>query len=326
MSDKKILVSGVKPTGKLHIGNYFGALKQFVDLQNEYNSYIFVADLHALTSQQNAAELNADIKNIILDYLAIGLDPKNITLYKQSDIPEVTELSWIFSCLTTMPYLQRAHAYKDAEAKNKELNVGVFNYPLLMAADILLPGADVVPVGKDQRQHIEIARDSADKFNRTFGETFKMPKELIIENRQVVPGTDGQKMSKSYGNTLELFAEDDDIKKAVMSIVTDSKTPDEPKDPETDNVFALHKLFAEGPEFEDLKERYEAGKIGYKESKEILVNNITAFITPFREKRKELAKNEDLVRNILEEGKNKIRPIIEAKMNEVRDKVGLTIK
>lgn len=326
MSNKKILVSGVKPTGKLHIGNYFGALKQFVDLQSEYNSHIFVADLHALTSQQSAGELNQDIRNIVLDYLAIGLDPKNITLYKQSDIPEVTELAWIFSCLTTMPYLQRAHAYKDAEAKNKELNVGVFNYPLLMAADILLPDADVVPVGKDQRQHIEIARDCADKFNRAFGETFKMPKELIIENRQVVPGTDGQKMSKSYGNTIELFAEDEDIKKAVMSIVTDSKTPDEPKGPENDNVFALHKLFTEGPEFEDLRERYEAGKIGYKESKEILVKNITAFISPLREKRKELAKDKDLVKNILEEGKNKIRPIIESKMNEVRDKIGLTIK
>ncbi len=326
MSDKKILVSGVKPTGKLHIGNYFGALKQFVDLQSEYNSYIFVADLHALTSQQNAGELNVDIKNIVLDYLAIGLNPQNITLYKQSDIPEVSELSWIFSCLTTMPYLERAHAYKDAEAKNKELNVGVFNYPLLMAADILLPGADVVPVGKDQRQHIEIARDSADKFNRTFGETFRMPKELIVENRQVVPGTDGQKMSKSYGNTIELFAEDEDIKKAVMSIITDSKTPDEPKDPETDNVFALHKLFTEGPEFEDLRDRYEAGKIGYKESKEILIKNIAAFITPLREKRKELSSDKDLVKSILEEGKNKIRPIIESKMKEVREKVGLTIK
>jgi tryptophanyl-tRNA synthetase len=326
MAEKKILVSGVKPTGKLHIGNYFGALKQFVDLQSEYNSYIFVADLHALTSQQNASELNADIRNVVLDYLAIGLDPKNITLYKQSDIPEVTELSWIFSCLTTMPYLQRAHAYKDAEAKNKELNVGVFNYPLLMAADILLPGADVVPVGKDQRQHIEIARDSADKFNRTFGEIFKLPKELIIETRQVVPGTDGQKMSKSYGNTIELFAEDEDIKRAVMSIVTDSKTPDEPKDPETDNVFALHKLFTEGPEFEDVKDRYEAGKIGYKESKEILIKNITTFISPMRVKRMNLAADKNLVKNILEEGRNKIRPIIESKMNEVRDKVGLTIK
>jgi tryptophanyl-tRNA synthetase len=326
MAEKKILVSGVKPTGKLHIGNYFGALKQFVDLQSEYNSYIFVADLHALTSQQNASELNTDIRNIVLDYLAIGLDPKNITLYKQSDIPEVTELSWIFSCLTTMPYLQRAHAYKDAEARNKELNVGVFNYPLLMAADILLPGADVVPVGKDQRQHIEIARDCADKFNRAFGETFKLPKELIIENRQVVPGTDGQKMSKSYGNTIELFAEDEDIKKSVMSIVTDSKTPDEPKDPETDNVFALHKLFTEGPEFEDVRDRYEAGKIGYKESKDILVKNITAFISPLRIRRIKLAEDKDLVKNILEEGKNKIKPIIEQKMNEVRDRVGLTIK
>lgn len=326
MSNKKILVSGVKPTGKLHVGNYFGALKQFVDLQNEYHSHIFVADLHALTSQQSAQQLNADIRNVVLDYLAIGLDPQNVTLYKQSDIPEVAELSWIFSCLTTVPYLMRAHAYKDAEAKNKEINVGVFNYPLLMAADILLPDADVVPVGKDQRQHIEIARDCADKFNRAYGETFKMPKELIIENTQVVPGTDGQKMSKSYGNTIELFAEDEDIKKVVMSIVTDSKAPDEPKDPEADNVFALHKLFTEGPEFAELRDRYESGKIGHKESKEILIKNIIAFIAPLREKRKALASDENLVRNILEEGKNKIRPLVESKMNEVREKVGLTIK
>lgn len=326
MADKKILVSGVKPTGKLHIGNYFGALKQFVGLQDEYRSHIFVADLHALTTQQNPSILNEDIKNVILDYLSIGLDSKKVVLYKQSDIPEVAELSWIFSCLTTMPYLMRAHAYKDAEAKNKEINSGVFNYPLLMAADILLPGADVVPVGKDQKQHVEISRDTAEKFNRIFGEVFKLPKELIIENTQTVPGTDGQKMSKSYGNTIELFATDEEIKKAVMSIVTDSKSPEEKKDPEKDNIFALHKLFTEGPEFEDIKERYEQGGIGYKESKEILIKNITNFIRPLREKREELSKDKDLVREVLEEGKKKIRPIVEEKMNEVRDKVGLTIK
>ncbi|MDQ3089924.1 MAG: tryptophan--tRNA ligase [bacterium] len=326
MINKKILVSGVKPTGKLHIGNYFGALKQFVDLQDQYDNRIFIADLHALTSQQDSNILRKDIQNMLLDYLAIGLDPQKVTLYKQSDIPEVAELSWIFSCITTMPYLMRAHAFKDSEAKNKEINVGVYNYPLLMAADILLPGADVVPVGKDQKQHVEIARDTAVKFNRIFNETFKSPQEIIIENVMTVPGIDGQKMSKSYGNTIELFAEDDDIKKAVMSIVTDSKSPDESKDPETDNIFALHKLFTEDSELEDLKRRYDKGGIGYKESKEILLKNITSFITPLREKRKELEKDKDLVRTILHEGKNKIRPIVEEKMNEIRENVGLTIK
>ncbi len=326
MAEKKILATGIQPSGKPHIGNYFGMMKQVVEMQDNASSRIFIVDYHALTSLQSAKELRENTYDVVLDFLACGLDPQKATLFKQSDIPEVTELNWIFNCITTMPYLMRAHAFKDAEAKNKEINVGKFDYPLLMAADILIQDAEIVPVGSDQKQHVEIARDTAEKFNRVFGETFKLPEAYIKEEVKTIPGIDGQKMSKSYGNTIELFAEDDEIKKAVMSIVTDSKAPEEAKDPETDNIFALHKLFTEGPEFEDLKERYEKGGIGYKESKEILVKNITNFITPLREKRKELEKNKDLVRSVLEEGKAKIRPIVEKKMEEVRDKVGLTLK
>lgn len=326
MAEKKILVSGIQPSGKPHIGNYFGMMKQVVEMQDSASSRIFIVDYHALTSVQNAEELRQNTYDVVLDFLAIGLDPDKTILFKQSDVPEVTELNWIFNCITTMPYLMRAHAFKDAEAKNKEINVGKFDYPLLMAADILIHEADIVPVGSDQKQHVEIARDTAEKFNRVFGETFRIPEPFIKPQVMTVPGIDGEKMSKSYGNTIGLFAEDEEIKKSVMSIVTDSKSPDEPKDVEKDNIYALHRLFTEGPEFEDLTERYTNGGIGYKESKEILIKNIISFISPLREKRKQLENEKDLVRKVLEEGKNKIRPIIENKMLEVRDKVGLTIK
>ena len=254
-SEKKVLLSGVKPTGKAHIGNYFGALRQFVDLQDTYQSHIFVANYHALTTVRDAEKLRNYTLDIVLDYLAIGLDPQKTTIFLQSDVPEVTELAWIFNCITTMPYLSRAHAFKDAEAKSKEVNVGTFDYPLLMAADILIQDADVVPTGADQKQHIEIARDTAEKFNNMFGNTFKVPEPLILEKVKTVPGTDGRKMSKSYGNTIPLFGTDEEIKKTVMSIVTDSKTPAEPKDPETCNIFALHKLFS-GDQIADLEKRY----------------------------------------------------------------------
>lgn len=321
----KILISGVKPTGRPHIGNYFGAMKQFVDLQNEYRSHIFIADLHALTTVQSREELQENTLGVLIDYLAIGLDPEKTVIFKQSDVPQVTELAWVFNCLTTMPYLMRAHAFKDAEAKNKEINVGVFDYPLLMAADILIHNADAVPVGQDQKQHIEIARDTSEKFNRVFGGTFKLPEPLILDKVATVPGIDGQKMSKSYNNTIGLFAEDAEIEKAVMSIVTDSKSPEEPKDPETDNIFALHKLFTEGPEFEDLRDRYIAGGIGYKESKEVLIKNIKSFIAPLRENRKGLEQDKEKLLAILEEGGRKAREQAEEKMKEVREKVGLTL-
>lgn len=322
---KKILLSGVKPTGRPHIGNYFGAMKQFVDLQDEYDAHIFVADWHAITTVQNGEELKQNTIDVVADYLAIGLDPDKVTIYKQSDIPEHAELTWIFNCITTVPYLMRAHAFKDSEAKNKEINVGVFDYPILMAADILLYNADVVPVGQDQKQHIEYARDTAEKFNRIYGATFKLPKDLIIENVAIVPGIDGQKMSKSYGNTIGLFAEDDEIKKAVMSIPTDSKGIEDKKDPDNDNVFALHKLFTPSRELDELRDRYLNGGIGYKESKEILINNITQFIAPLREKRKEIIANQSLIFDVLRRGGEKAKKQAELKMNEVRKKVGTDI-
>jgi len=320
---KKILVSGVKPTGRPHVGNYFGAMKQFVDLQNEYDARIFVADFHAMTTVQNAAELSRNSLDVAIDYLALGLDPKKVILYKQSDVPEVCEATWMFNCITTMPYLMRAHAYKDAEAKNKEINVGLFDYPLLMAADILLHDADVVPVGQDQKQHVEYARDTAEKFNRIFGETFKLPDVLIYEHVKIVPGTDGRKMSKSYGNTIPLFAEDDEIKKAVMGIPTDSKGINEPKDPESDNVFALHKLFGSADEVAQIEKRYREGGLGYKESKEMLVESICSFIAPLRMRRAIIAQDESAVRAILEEGGQRARDIIHVKMAEVRKRVGV---
>jgi len=319
---KKILLSGVKPTGRPHIGNYFGAMKQFVDLQEKYDTRIFIANYHALTTLQDAKELRENTLDIAIDYLAIGLDTQNVSLFVQSDVPEVSELAWIFECITTMPYLERAHAYKDAKTKGEEINAGTFNYPLLMSADILLQNADVVPVGADQKQHLEFTRDVVEKFNRLFGETFKMPEPLILEDVKIVPGTDGRKMSKSYGNTIPLFAEDEEIKKAVMSIVTDSKAPEEPKDPEEDNVFALHKLFS-GKELSEIEKRYKNGTMGYKESKEILIKNIASFMVPLREKRSLIAKDKEAVIKILKNGGNIARSTAKAKMIQVRKMTGL---
>ena len=313
---KKVFLSGVQPSGKPHIGNYFGAMKQFVELQNEHDGYVFIADYHALHSLRNPKEMNENIKNVLLDYLAIGLDPKKVIFFKQSDISEHTELTWIFDTITTMPFLMRAHAFKDAEAKNKEIDVGTFNYPVLMAADILLYGPDVVPVGADQKQHVEIARDIAEKFNRTYGETFKLPNSMIMKDTAIVPGTDGRKMSKSYGNTIPLFAEHDEIKKCVMSIVTDSSggIPQ--------NVFAIHKLFRAEAELKKIYEE-KAGK--YKELKELLVEDIEKFIAPLREKRKEFAKDIPKALAILKFGGEKAKKVAGKKMTEVREKIGVNV-
>lgn len=324
---KKILLSGVKPTGIPHIGNYFGAMRQFVNLQNsgEYDNLFMIADYHALTTSQNREELSRAIFDVITTYLAIGIDPERSVIFKQSDVSEHTELSWIFDCITTMPYLMRAHAYKDAEAKNKEISVGTFNYPMLMAADILLYDTDVVPVGADQKQHVEYARDTAEKFNRIFGESFKLPDAHILEGVAVVPGIDGRKMSKSYGNTIPLFAEDAEIDKLVMSIVTDSKGVSDIKDPVTDNVFALHKLFSTPQEIEELEVKYREGQIGYADSKKLLSEKVRAFVQPLREKKKELENNREHVLTILKKGGEEARVRAEKKMSDVRNKVGVSI-
>jgi len=321
---KPILLSGVKPTGALHVGNYLGAIKQFVDLQKDHEMYVMLADYHALNTMQNKEEMQRLIKELVAGYVAVGLDPNKVTIFKQSDITEHTELTWVFNTITTMPYLMRAHAFKDAEAKNKDISVGTFDYPMLMAADILLYSPDVVPVGKDQKQHIEFARDTAMKFNNTYGETFKLPKEIIPEEVAVIPGVDGQKMSKSYNNVIPLFGTDEEIDKAVMSITSDSTPKGEPLDPATDITFKLHEHFSKG-QIEELKERYLKGDIGYKESKEILTANVKALIAPMREKHNALLNNPGKIKKILEKGGKRAKKVAEKKMAEVKNAVGVTL-
>lgn len=324
--NKKILLSGVQPTGQLHIGNYFGAMKQFVDMQDDYQSIYMIADYHALNFIQNSEELHQNIMDVVLGYLAIGLDPQKSIIFKQSDVSEHTELAWIFDTFTTMPYLMRAHAYKDAESKDKEISVGTFNYPMLMAGDILLYDTDVVPVGADQKQHVEYARDTAQKFNFIFKkDVFKLPESKILEKAAVVPGTDGQKMSKSYGNTIGLFASLDEITKAVMSIPTDSKPIDEPRNPEEDNVFKLHKLFIQGQPLDEIRDRYTKGGISHKESKELLIKNMNAFIAPLREKREQLVHDTDYILDVLKEGGKRAKLKAEHKMELVREAIGVKL-
>ena len=314
---KKTLLSGIKPTGRPHVGNYFGAMKQFVDLLNsgDYHCYIFIADYHGLNFIQNAEEMKRNILDLAIDYLAIGLDPNKAVIFKQSDVSAHTELCWIFDTITTMPYLMRAHAFKDAEAKNKEINVGSFNYPMLMAADILLYDTDVVPVGQDQQQHVEYARDTAQKFNHIFQtETFKLPEHMIMKEVAVVPGTDGQKMSKSYGNTIPLFSTREQIVKAVMSIVTDS-TGAMPM-----NVYNIHKLLkAES----DLLPIYETNFGKYKVLKDMLVEDLDSFIKPLREKREKIAADVKYVAKVLTEGAEKARAQADKKLIEAKKAIGV---
>jgi tryptophanyl-tRNA synthetase len=322
---KKRLLSGIQPSGIIHLGNYFGAIKQFVDLQKDYDTSIFIADFHAITTIQNGKQLKQNILDVVMDYLACGLDPEKICLFKQSDIPEITELAWYFNCITPMPFLERATAYKDAHMKAKEINVGLFDYPVLMAADILIQDSDIVPVGADQKQHIEYARDIALKFNNIYGETFKLPEGLILKEVSIVPGIDGRKMSKSYKNTIPLFGTDEEIKKMVMSIVTDSKRPEDKKNPDDCNIYKIHKLFLSVENLIKLRKRYTDGGLSYKESKDMLYNEIISFISPMREKRKYYENNLDEVKKILEDGKIKARKIIEDKMKIIRNKVGTNI-
>lgn len=320
---KKRLLSGIKPTGDIHIGNYFGAMRQFLDLQNEYESFIFIADYHALNQIQNPKEMAQYSLDIAKAYLAIGLDPKKVALFKQSDVPAVTELAWIFNCLTPIAELERAHAYKDAKAKNNPINMGLFDYPVLMAADILLYNSDVVPVGQDQKQHLEIAQDTAKKFNRIFGETFKVPQELILKDVGAIKGLDGRKMSKSYKNTIGLFDDEKTINKKAMCITTDCRRADEPKDVEACSVFSLHRLFSAEAELKKLEKQYCEGSISYKESKELLAEKINKFLNPIREKKAELDKNPKLVEKILKEGAERAAAEAEKMIKEVKKKIGV---
>ena len=317
---KKVLLSGIQPSGKPHIGNYFGMIKQLLSDQEKYEVYALIVDYHAMKSVKSPSEMSDNITAVVLDYLALGLDPKKVTFFKQSDVSEHTELCWIFDTITTMPYLMRAHAFKDAEAKNKEIDVGTFNYPMLMAADILLYNPDIIPVGADQKQHIEITRDTAEKFNKIYGETFKLPEAMIMKDVSVVPGTDGRKMSKSYGNTIPLFAEYEEIKKAVMSIVTDSGEGKEEGKPK--NVYAIHNLLRPASELDPI---YKSKTGKYKELKELLIEDLEKFIAPIRERRKELEKDIPGALAILKEGGERAKRIASLKMNEVREKIGVRI-
>ena len=311
---KQKLLTGLQPSGALHIGNYFGVLKPFVEMYEKYESYLMVADYHALTTLKEPEELRRNIADVVRDYLAVGIDPNKVVIFQQSQVSQHTELTWIFNSLVTMSFLELAHAYKDKEARGLEANVGLFDYPVLMACDILLYDTDVVPVGQDQRQHVEYTREIAGKFNNQYGETFVLPRAQILENVAVVPGTDGKKMSKSYGNTISLFGTKDEIKKAVMSIVTDSKA----ESPE--NVYAIHKLFRERDE---LSELYKTNKGQYKILKEALIEDIEAVITPMREKRASVSDKD--VQKILKEGSEKAREQAETKMCGVRKKIGVTL-
>jgi len=326
MSEQKpVLVSGIKPTGDLHIGNYFGAMRQLVELSKtgKYRPFIFVADYHALNTMQDAGDMQKRTRELVTAYIAVGLDPNpkgapsgGVTFFKQSDVPAHTELAWIFDTITTMPYLMRAHAFKDAEARSKEISVGTFNYPMLMAADILLYDAAVVPVGADQKQHIEIARDTAEKFNRTFKtDVFKLPEPYIMPEVAVVPGTDGQKMSKSYNNIIPLFASHDELAKCVMSIVTDSSGE------RPENVFAIHKLVKSEEELVPIYAQHEGN---YKALKEILIEDLDRYLAPMRAKYEELANNPGLIDEALMQGKQEARAITEAKMEQVRKAIGVS--
>lgn len=318
MTDSKpVLVSGVKPTGDLHIGNYFGAMRQFVDLTKEgkYRPYIFVADYHALNSMQDAEEMRKRIKETVMAFIAIGLDPETVVLFKQSDVPAHTELCWIFDSITTMPYLMRAHAFKDSEAKNKEISVGTFNYPMLMAADILLYDADVVPVGADQKQHIEYTRDTAEKFNRVFkAEVFKLPEPHIMPEVAIVPGTDGEKMSKSYGNVIPLFGSREELVKRVMSIVTDSSGG------RPENVYAIHKLVRSESELGKMYSEHEGN---YKMLKELLIEDLDRYLSPIRAKYEEVRSEPGIIDDVLARGAQEARAVSEAKMEQVRQAIGV---
>ncbi len=311
-SGKKTLLTGLQPSGDLHIGNYFGALKPFVDAYGKYDSYLMIADYHALTSLHDRDALRQNTIEVVKDYLAAGINPAKAVIFKQSDVPAHTELAWIFDCLVTVPFLMQGHAYKDKVAKGLEPNAGLFTYPMLMAADILLYNTDVVPVGEDQRQHIEYAREAASKFNHAFGELFKEPKEMILSGVGIVPGTDGKKMSKSYKNTIPLFGSREELAKAVMSIVTDSGS-DRPE-----NVFAIHKLLKTDAELMPL---YEDKKGRYKDLKEALIEDLDAFLAPMREKRASITDAD--VAKVLSSGAEKARAASEAKMQEVRKAVGV---
>jgi tryptophanyl-tRNA synthetase len=318
------ILSGIQPSGILHIGNYFGMMQKMIAYQNNNELFTFIANMHAMTSVSDGKSLAKGTMEAATNFLALGLDPEKAVFWVQSDVPEVAELTWYLSNLTPVGLLERSHSYKDKITKGIPPNAGLFFYPVLMASDILLFRTDRVPVGKDQKQHLEITRDIAIKFNNAYGETFVVPEADIDQNVAVVPGTDGQKMSKSYGNTIDIFAEKNELKKRVMSIVTDSIPVEAPKNPDICNVFALYKLFAPSGAVSDLAERYRKGGVGYGEVKKELVELIWNYFTPYRERYIELQKDQANVRRILREGAEKARSHAAKTIAKVRKRVGTT--
>jgi len=319
------VLSGIQSSGKLHLGNYLGAMKQHIHMQHEHECFFFIANYHSLTTVQEPPLLREYTRDVALDYLAMGLDPQKACLFRQTDVPEVCELTWVLSCVTGKGLLERATSYKDKVAKGIASSMGLFSYPLLMAADILIYRSDLVPVGKDQVQHIEMTQDMAGYFNQTFDrEVFKRP-EAKLNEAMIVPGVDGQKMSKSYGNTIELFDTPGRTKKRIMSIKTDSTPVEAPKDPTSCNVFALYKLLAEPDEVAALKQRYEAGGMGYGDAKKLLAEAVERLLAPARERRTKLEGDSDYVEDILVTNAKKARRIAQGVMADVYDACGLLV-
>jgi tryptophanyl-tRNA synthetase len=320
----KNILSGIQASGKLHIGNYFGAIRQHIDMQEQGDAFYFIANYHSLTSIDDGEAIRKNTLDIALDYLALGLDPEKCTFFVQSDVPQVSELTWILGSICPVSLMEKGVAYKDKVAQGMKPNIGLFTYPILQAADILIYNSDIVPVGQDQKQNIEICRDLAGKFNHIYGkDILKLPEEYIVESVAVVPGIDGRKMSKSYGNTINIFDEGDVLKKKVMSIQTDSAPLDEPKDPATCNVFALIKLFADEDKQSEIADKYRAGGYEYGHAKKELTGLIEGYFADARTKRKELQKNMNYVRDVLEEGGKKARKRAETVMESVYEVTGI---
>ena len=317
------ILSGIQPTGVLHIGNYFGMMRPAIELQKEGETFYFIADYHALTSVRNPEALRENSRQVALDFLACGLDPARAALFRQSDVPQVTELAWILSTVAPMGLLERAHSYKDKLARGLASTVGLFSYPVLMAADILIYDSDAVPVGKDQKQHIEITRDLAVKVNETFGQVFKLPEPRINPDTQVVPGLDGQKMSKSYGNNIDIFGDEKETRKRVMSIVTDSTPVEAPKDPERSTIIQLYSLFASKDELADMRERFKKGGTGYGDFKKELFEKLWEYFSPMRKRREEILRDKSYIDKVLARGAKRANGIADQVMERVRTAVGL---
>jgi len=301
------VLSGIQPTGRFHWGNYFGAIKQYIDFQESHDGYYFIADLHALTTVREPSVLRGYVHDAALDLLALGLDPERATLFVQSDIPEVSQLCWLLMTGAPLGLLERCHAYKDKMSKGIRADVGLFTYPVLMSADILAYDSNWVPVGEDQVQHIEVCRDLARSFNAHFGEVFTMPEAKIVPGAAKVPGTDGEKMSKSYNNTLGLFEDPKELRKKIMRISTDSRPMEDAKDPETDHLFQLHRLFATREQVDELQAIYLRGGFGYGDVKKRLAEAADIYLGPARERRKQLESDPQRVRDILQKGASKAR-------------------